>query len=302
MKLSRHLFVVTCIAAVQARAGNWPSVGVDLFHSDSDGDFRPALSLKYNSPQFAESSHSGSLLPWEMYGSAKGELHATVGGGVAMQQSYAEANWVAAMDIKKESSIQEKPVTSPADIMARASSPKNDGFNFGALEFRGHARAETDQKFDNANLTGGAGLHYDTTMYAESKLVPPRLGVMYEYVQPVESDARDAAGASDDPYPRVRAYVLWRQSVSDFTDGPAILLPLALEIHYKYTHELDSPDQWRSAHNNRADWTSVRLIYRMPKDVREHWLISEAYVGYATGREMTSLENDQQVLVGVTAW
>jgi len=173
------------------------------------------------------------------------------------------------------------------------------GFNYGRLNSGIDIGYETDQAFDNRNLTAGITFGYVLTENAGLKALVPSLAVAYELVRVERSDLQDTLNADDKNYDRYRIAASWKVPVGNYL--PEKFKPLSLHLDGRYFKDMKRNDAIKDADQDEASYGAVALQYTFDK-ARLFGMLSGIFLKVSDGRIPPATEKSTQIHLGLILW
>ena len=257
---------------------------------DSFSDF--AIGVSYN---FAYRNSSSTIVK-----TAYGEIEPTV-------QAKAQGTVVSDRDLNNEALITQAQVgfsflagqanIDDLSIETDTGDLPTDKGDWAYFDFLAIGRHETDQAFQEQNLTLGAEAGYFNIQVVGPKSFIPSLTVAYEYVHPLESDIRNDLNLEKSDHSRFRFETSLKCWVGQFLTIKS-LEPLHLHIDFRYylSNDLDSALEQRSL--DEVTYTSAALSYKSGKNQGPLSNITY-FLKYADGRIPPNTENDSTISLGI---
>lgn len=174
-----------------------------------------------------------------------------------------------------------------------------EGFNCGRLSLSLLAGYETDQRFNDRNITGGAELGYVLTENRGFKSFVPSVFVGYDLVYVDRSDLQRKLGVDDDSSGRLRVFASWKLPVGQWLPGP--LDPLNAHFDLRYYLSGGMPGVFRATDRDDAIYEAGGLSYSFSREPL--WgFVNAVFVRVAHGRIPPVTDDATTVTVGLAVW
>ena len=154
-------------------------------------------------------------------------------------------------------------------------------FDYGRLSTGLNIGYETDQQFDNRNITAGGEVAYVYVEHANWKALVPSLIAAYEWVSVDKSERSESLGVEDNGFSRFRIAASWKVLVGEYL--PDQLKPLTFHVDARYFNERNRPDAIKDLNEDEASYIAGALNYVFDKPVA-YDLISGVFLKVSDGR------------------
>lgn len=175
---------------------------------------------------------------------------------------------------------------------------EEEGFNLGRLSFSLLAGYESDQTFDNRNITGGAEVGYVLTENQGFKALVPSIFVGYDFVFNDQSDLEHDLGDEHDSR-RLRVFASWKLPVGRWISGSLDSLNAHFDLRYYKSDGLSKA--YRDADQDEAIYMAGALSYSF--GAQPLWgVVNVVYVRLTNGRIPPVTDDNTTLMVGLTVW
>ncbi len=175
----------------------------------------------------------------------------------------------------------------------------SDGSNFGRADVSAMAAYETDQEFDNRNITLGAELGYVLPENVNAKGLLPSVFLGYDFVMVDESEIQDDLGVDNDSALRFRAFASWKVPIGQWL--PKSLDPLNGHVDLRYYHSSRLPDALEAVDQDEATYAAGALSYSFGDDPL--WgIVNAAFVRLVDGRIPPNTKDETTITAGLVVW
>jgi hypothetical protein len=173
-----------------------------------------------------------------------------------------------------------------------------EGFNWGRLSFSLLAGYETDQTFDNRNLTGGAEFGYVLTENQGIKALMPSIFAGYDFVFNDHSDLEQNLHDNDNSS-RLRVFASWKIPLGQWLPGGINGLNAHFDLRYYKSYGLSR--EYQDADLDEAVYKAGSLSYSFGAEPLLS-VVNAVYVRLANGRIPPVTHDNTTLMIGLTVW
>lgn len=168
------------------------------------------------------------------------------------------------------------------------------GADYGYFSYGLNATYETDQKFDNQNVSAGVFVSYLNDNTNDGWFLVPSVYVAFEGVKNLKSELRKEIGVdNNDEYTRFSWELHWEWHLSEtFGEG---FSPWVLNLNYRNFYEQDQEAAWQAADYDNYDYWKADLAYVFEK---EKFGFSEVFIAISEGRLPTGQADQTTLSIG----
>lgn len=224
-----------------------------------------------------------------------GYARAGTEGALAWKARYNPENLAASVDGGLSINLSRHTPTpfNPDDTTTAVVRPRNP--YFGRLAVGASGRAETNQSFEEVNLSGGVRAAYTYIRNEGWEALIPSAVVEVAWVTPVESEVRDALALPDEAFPRLHLAASWNVPIGALL-GAAPLRPLGLHIDTRYYKSWRLDPVLEAAHFDEAAYAAASLSYELVGRVP---FVNEVFVRFSDGRLPPDFREDTFFFIGI---
>lgn len=273
-----------------------------ILYGDDDSDYAPALQYKLGYKY--EPAWTAAL---------NGHVRVKSEGTVATDSDVNSENLFAEIEVGTNLELT-RTATGPSSNSNASDEGIGMGFDdrnvkerqhYGNVDLSGTVRFETDQGFDNYNLTYGPRLGYihrnGSTREDALWALLPKVQLGYSRVEVLHSEAFKSKGIDEDAFWRLDGVADWTFHIGKWMDPHTTHwyngVKLAAKIQYSKGYDL--PDGAKEADLDEAFYYSGSVYYRFQDGTDIAKWISAVYLTVGEGRIAPQPEEQTQVFLGV---
>jgi len=176
----------------------------------------------------------------------------------------------------------------------------SSGYDFGTTEFGLETRFETDQEFDNHAWAGGLQAGY----LSLAEIIPgvPLTASAYanlEWVEPFESETREALSVDEEGYVRLRASAALKYKLGVHLPS-RYLNPISLHGDVRYYHDIDAQQEIKDEDLEEDIYWAGAVHYEINDLFNDGtaW-IDAVFVRVSGGRVPPEVQDDTTIFLGI---